>query len=313
MFSFAFHVVDGGGSGGEQMMLSAVPAAPPLSSIAAAPLSSITAPSSRVPVSVVEAKTAACYESLANHAVEVAVRETAVTLRRVKMNAGGRQASLPEGYEPDHDVVTGKYEGGLKVWECSMDLCHFLVTPSGEAYFRRPDSAPCAILELGCGQGFPGILCLQRVPGCEVVFSDLNREVLEETTWPNIFLNCPERLAFAECVAGDWDSLLQSTVLKSSDGSPRLFDVILSAETLYTGDCCRRVHAILQAHLHPDGFAFLATKRYYFGLGGGLAAFTSVCEASQELQVTVVKSFEDGQSNVRELLHISRVHSGREL
>lgn len=290
MFAFDFSL---GAAEGEVISSSVVPAA--------LPPSSPPPSSNRVAVSVVEAKAASCYESLGDHAVAVAVRDTAVMLRRVRVNAGG-QASFPEGYDPDHDVVTGKYEGGLKVWECSMDLCHFLASAGGDGYFPATDK-PCAILELGCGQGFPGILCLQRVPGCEVVFSDLNREVLEETTWPNIFLNCPERSSFAKCIAGDWDSLLDSAAMKGPDGAPRLFDVILSAETLYTASSCRRVHAILQAHLHPAGFALLATKRFYFGLGGGTREFQGLLGAP--LRCTVVKSFEDGQSNVREILHIS--------
>ena len=59
----------------------------------------------------------------------------------------------------------------------------------------------CKALELGCGQGWPGIALLSM--GCHVFFSDFNAEALD-LAWGNISLNCPEHLQNARCFAGDW-------------------------------------------------------------------------------------------------------------
>jgi predicted nicotinamide N-methyase len=43
------------------------------------------------------------------------------------------------------------------------------------------------VLELGCGHGLPGVLCL--LAGSEVHFQDYNREVLTSLTAPNVAAN----------------------------------------------------------------------------------------------------------------------------
>uniref|UniRef100_A0A1I8BJI9 protein-histidine N-methyltransferase n=1 Tax=Meloidogyne hapla TaxID=6305 RepID=A0A1I8BJI9_MELHA len=47
------------------------------------------------------------------------------------------------------DLETGIYEGGLKVWECSLDLSNFIDSISFEGF---------NVLELGCGAGLPSIV-----------------------------------------------------------------------------------------------------------------------------------------------------------
>ena len=43
------------------------------------------------------------------------------------------------------------------------------------------------VLELGCGHGLPGVLCL--LAGAEVHFQDYNAEVLAQLTAPNVAAN----------------------------------------------------------------------------------------------------------------------------
>lgn len=43
------------------------------------------------------------------------------------------------------------------------------------------------MLELGCGHGLPGVLCL--LAGAEVHFQDYNAEVLAQLTAPNVAAN----------------------------------------------------------------------------------------------------------------------------
>ena len=62
-------------------------------------------------------------------------------------------------------------------------------------------------------------------------------------------------------------------------------------------------------------FALLATKRYYFGLGGGTLELQRLAEGregegegegegARRLRVRVVASIEDGSSNVRDILRV---------
>ena len=58
-----------------------------------------------------------------------------------------------------------RHEGGFKVWECSVDLCSFLLSRVGRSALigRR-------VLELGCGAGIPGVAALKL--GALVDFQD---------------------------------------------------------------------------------------------------------------------------------------------
>ena len=49
--------------------------------------------------------------------------------------------------------VTGVYEGGLKIWECSIDLASFLTDQNDDIGMSK-----LKVLELGCGAGIPGIV-----------------------------------------------------------------------------------------------------------------------------------------------------------
>jgi Lysine methyltransferase len=131
----------------------------------------------------------------------------------------------------DHDLIPGHYEGGFKIWECSYDLAEILMKSTNLLSYK-----PKRILELGCGHGVPGIIASKVLDDItEIVFSDFNSEVLEMTTWPNILLNCtPETLQKVRCIAGDWN-LLSTAIGK--------FDLILSAETLYSAGSCQQVRS----------------------------------------------------------------------
>ncbi len=67
------------------------------------------------------------------------------------------------GDHNDSDLVSGVYEGGLKIWECSLDLVHFIANNPALIENKR-------VLELGCGQGLPGICALLRGKASHVAF-----------------------------------------------------------------------------------------------------------------------------------------------
>lgn len=100
------------------------------------------------------------------------------------------------------DIIPGVYEGGNKVWECSVDLAVLLL----QKKHQLPSPATGRVIELGCGHGFPGIAALQ-LGYQHVMFSDLNSEVIDGVTWPNIYLNCQSAISRASCYSGDWEAL----------------------------------------------------------------------------------------------------------
>lgn len=145
------------------------------------------------------------------------------------------------------DLIPGQYEGGYKLWECSVDLAEYLVKNQSDLVHQfQSDHRPLRILELGCGIGLPGIAAQRLFPDIsELWMSDFNDTVLLETTWPSLMI-CPLELAFRQSqisqlprysVAGDW--LTFSAWLTAQNAPP--FDLILSAETLYSPIHCQKV------------------------------------------------------------------------
>ncbi|KAK7930834.1 hypothetical protein WMY93_007229 [Mugilogobius chulae] len=88
------------------------------------------------------------------------------------------------------DLISGVYEGGLKVWECTYDLLN-LIEKDIETFGGK------AVLDLGCGAGLLGILALKR-GAMHVHFQDYNSTVIEQLTVPTVILNGQEDDADSE-------------------------------------------------------------------------------------------------------------------
>ncbi|KAF9202109.1 hypothetical protein BGZ49_007686 [Haplosporangium sp. Z 27] len=80
------------------------------------------------------------------------------------------------------DLVKGVYEGGLKTWECALDLVAYLAEQK-ENYDGKK------VLELGCGSALPGIYVLTQSSSVKVDLQDYNDQVLKLVTLPNVLLN----------------------------------------------------------------------------------------------------------------------------
>ncbi|KAF9937347.1 hypothetical protein BGZ65_001567 [Modicella reniformis] len=80
------------------------------------------------------------------------------------------------------DLVKGVYEGGLKTWECALDLVAYLAEQK-ENYDGKK------VLELGCGSALPGIYVLTQSNLVRVDLQDYNDQVLKLVTLPNVLLN----------------------------------------------------------------------------------------------------------------------------
>ena len=217
--------------------------------------------------------------------VRIAAVPPAAAAARV-VEAGGERFDLAVADE-SQVVEAGVYEGGRELWECAIDLVEWL------AAHRRPSGT---VLELGCGRGLPGLWCLKR-GAQQVVFSDYDADVLERYTRRDA-----ARVG-GQCYfyAGDWRGLPAAL---SGDGFEEKFDLILSAETAYREDTTRSLVECIARTLSATGEAVVATKRYYFGCGGGVAALENEIGRIDRLCCEVVWSAEDGRSNVRDIVRV---------
>ncbi|GAB6020526.1 Histidine protein methyltransferase 1, variant 2 [Chamberlinius hualienensis] len=146
------------------------------------------------------------------------------------------------------DLIPGEYEGGFKIWECSIDLIKYL---SDTKLTFEPD---VKVLELGCGAGLPGIYCLSQ--GASVHFQDYNEEVLCMTTIPNVFINSKfyPKINPHSCryFSGDWSSF---AALISEDQNNK-YDYILSSETIYNPNNYDSLHSVIKSNLKTTGTAY---------------------------------------------------------
>jgi hypothetical protein len=158
-----------------------------------------------------------------------------------------------QGLNSETDLIPGVYEGGLKIWECSIDLCQYLSSQCEAMRDGKPNDINGALsdggstLELGCGQALPACFILREIiarrnnelfagagiKDPHVWFTDYNGFVLRDVTLPNIWLNvtneqnsmCNESdqsviwKDLVTLISGDWSSLSSSLSAKTLDQS----------------------------------------------------------------------------------------------
>ena len=187
------------------------------------------------------------------------------------------------------DLIPGVYEGGLKVWECALDLIQFM-------WDSELDFHGLQILELGCGTALPGIYSLLK--GAQWVdFQDYNPEVLNYITIPNVVLNTGSKHGEAQSknesksgqrsrfYSGDW-SLLPSLLEQT-------YDVILTSETIYCLDSQPKLLTALKQLVRPEtGVVYVAAKTFYFGVGGSTSSFCQLLEEDGTFSVSQCRTVE---------------------
>lgn len=202
-------------------------------------------------------------------------------------------------------VSKGEYEGGGENWECCYDLLSYLsLNNEGLHSFQN-------IIDIGCGQGFAGIWASSlSKSSANLIFQDLNESVLLSLTVSNILVNITDaktkikndKIKF---IKGDWSSINSKKLLNSISNQSNL---ILASEILYHVDnyasLCILFDSLLK--LNENSILFIATKRHYFGLGGGSQLFIDYFKAQfSTIKCNIVHTVKDGSSMIRDILRFT--------
>ena len=172
---------------------------------------------------------------------------------------------------------------GQKLWECSIDLCLALQIMDLSSFH--------SVLELGCGHGLPGLICLANSTA-QVSFHDYQESTIRCITQVNVDRNFADLSGRCRFVSGSWSDF---------DCSVK-YDLILCSEGIYSEEHFESLANILKRCLSQTGLALFAGKKYYFGCGGGTMAFVSYL--GENFKAEVLKKVEDRRSNIREILSI---------
>ena len=174
------------------------------------------------------------------------------------------------------DVVPGTYEGGLKVWECSLDLANYLIS-------AQVDVKDKVVFEIGCGVGIPGVVAAKHHPRF-LLFQDFNEFVLRSSTAVTLLKNLNWNLDVinknkVKFISGDWsDVQLDEKV-----------DVILTSETIYERQNFAKLYHLIDRSLSRNGVVYLASKTVYFGVGGGIYDWNNFVTSRNEFDLRLVK------------------------
>ena len=165
------------------------------------------------------------------------------------------------------DIIPGQFEGGHTIWQGSVDLLRFIEESNLHV------DASTVVLELGCGHGLPGCLLLRK--GAKVYFQDLNEDTLTKATIPTIVVNCGvEAISRCTLLCGDWAHV--PVLMKDVK-----VDIILASDTIYTPETIRSFVTAVNELANPETLVWIASQKYYFGLGGGTQALISIIKEMQ--------------------------------
>lgn len=235
----------------------------------------------------------------------------------------------------NQDIQTSTYEGGLKIWECTIDLVRYLdahVVPCIDKY--------TTILEMGCGAGWPSAYLFAKLlrlsdndliqnnrdrSPTTLILADYNKTVLKLGTIMNLLLtwrlvtqtaddegevdltlelmnefvqDLKRRSIELKFISGGWSPQFVDLV------GPSKCDLILASETVYSPDSIPAFTKTLLDTLNPTtGQALVASKMVYFGVGGGVAEFSNNLTALGAYAETVS---EDREGVGRVILRVNK-------
>jgi hypothetical protein len=218
------------------------------------------------------------------------------------------------------DLIPGKYEGGVKLWECAIDLLEYLPiffqSNENKNLLEKIISNKGNCLELGCGHGLPGLYCLSI--GMKVAFQDFNIEVLNTITNKYIsnLITHNEDLKLELTkntnyffIDGDWAGIQQRVTDSNENNCVKLFenkfDFILSSDTIYNTDNYESFHKTLESYLAKDGKCLISSKYFYFGVGGGVNQFCDFLEEKKVFSYRNISEIRNGFSNIRIIIELT--------
>lgn len=142
--------------------------------------------------------------------------------------------------------------------------------------------------------------------------ADYNPEVIKTLSIANVNANVARLPKDRDAprvryFGGDWASLaspLLEGLEKDAPGAAG-YDLILTAETIYSIESQSKLIELFKKVLKRSGVVLLAAKAYYFGVGGSLRGFEERMEKDGALRCERLKSYDDGSSNLREVVKIT--------
>lgn len=213
---------------------------------------------------------------------------------------------ISKSFSSHSDLITGVYEGGLKIWECTFDLL---------AYFTKAQVkfAGKRVLDLGCGSGLLGLIALKE-GAREVHFQDYNSMVIDEVTLPNVVANSTsedeendgnepdvkrcrkskvaQELSQCRFFSGEWTEFCK--LVLTSEKLFEKYDLILTSETIYNPDYYGTLHQTFLQLLGKNGRVLLASKAHYFGVGGGVHLFQKFVEERNVFETRTLEIIDEG-------------------
>jgi protein-histidine N-methyltransferase len=125
-----------------------------------------------------------------NHTTRLPRRELFDVRLQLMAEDDNSNPNLLSGLD-DSDLRTNIYEGGYKTWECSLDLCRYLLD-RGPRKDIDDMSRVDHVIEMGCGSALPSLLLFQYARrnnlGLYFTLTDYNEDVLRLVTVPNLLL-----------------------------------------------------------------------------------------------------------------------------
>lgn len=214
------------------------------------------------------------------------------------------------GLKSDSDIITGKYEGGFKIWESTYDLIGFINDNKAIIDSLIAQEDKIRVLELGAGAALASIALCKRLmhsTGCDkhrIHIQDYNWQVLSSLSLINLGLNTSidfvRRAINKKTIrlfSGDWKSFSYK----------HKYHLIMMSEVLYNRSFYESLHSILDTQLKEDGYIVIATKNTYFGLSGSLYDWLEFVKKMDSFRVQEV--IKVNQINIpRSILVLRRSH-----
>uniref|UniRef100_A0A8C5L1U0 Histidine protein methyltransferase 1 homolog n=1 Tax=Jaculus jaculus TaxID=51337 RepID=A0A8C5L1U0_JACJA len=210
-----------------------------------------------------------------------------------------------KSFSSHSDLIPGVYEGGLKIWECTIDLLAYLTKAKVKFSGQK-------VLDLGCGSGLLGITAFKR-GAREIHFQDYNSFVIEKVTLPNVVANftseddengvnepdvkrckksqIAQEICKCRFFSGEWSQFCK---LVLTDKHFVKYDLILTSETIYNPEYYSSLHQTFLILLGKNGRVLLASKAHYFGVGGGIHLFQKFVEERDIFKIKTLEIIDEG-------------------